>query len=57
MAHGYGHLYGIYQAYDFLLSMALGKAGYGTLYFTRLILEDKPIPIFNNGNHKRTLHT
>ena len=55
MAHSYSHLYGIPTSglRFFTVYGPWGRPDMALFIFTRLILEDKPIPIFNNGNHKR----
>ena len=55
MAHSYSHLYELPTSglRFFTVYGPWGRPDMALFIFTKLILENKPIPIFNNGMHKR----
>jgi UDP-glucuronate 4-epimerase len=56
MAHGYSHLYGIpcTGLRFFTVYGPWGRPDMALFLFTRAILEDRPIRVFNHGRHKRS---
>jgi len=56
MAHGYSHLYGIPSTglRFFTVYGPWGRPDMALFLFTRAILEDRPIRVFNHGRHKRS---
>jgi len=55
MAHSYSHLYGIPTSglRFFTVYGPFGRPDMALFMFTKSIIEDKPIEVFNYGNHKR----
>jgi len=55
MAHTYAHLYGIPVTglRFFTVYGPWGRPDMALFLFTRAILEDRPIDVFNHGNHRR----
>lgn len=55
MAHSYAHLFGLPTTglRFFTVYGPWGRPDMALFKFTRLMLEDRPIPVFNNGNHTR----
>lgn len=56
MAHSYSHLYGIPSSglRFFTVYGPWGRPDMALFLFTRAILEDRPIRVFNHGRHKRS---
>lgn len=56
MAHGYSHLYGIPSTglRFFTVYGPWGRPDMALFLFTRAILENRPIRVFNHGRHKRS---
>jgi len=56
MAHSYAHLYGIPATglRFFTVYGPWGRPDMALFLFTRAILRDEPIPVFNYGRHKRS---
>ncbi len=56
MAHSYGHLYGIpcTGLRFFTVYGPWGRPDMALFLFTRAILADEPIKVFNHGHHKRS---
>jgi len=56
MAHSYSHLYGIPSTglRFFTVYGPWGRPDMALFLFTRAILEDRPIRVFNHGRHKRS---
>lgn len=55
MAHSYSHLFNLPTTglRFFTVYGPWGRPDMALFKFTRNIIEDKPIPVFNNGNHSR----
>ena len=55
MAHSYSHLFGLPTTglRFFTVYGPWGRPDMALFKFTRAILDNKPIPVFNNGNHTR----
>ena len=53
MAHAYSHLYQLPTTGLRFYCLCLGRPDMALFKFTKDILEDKPINVFNNGNHTR----
>ncbi|TCV97628.1 UDP-glucuronate 4-epimerase [Luteibacter rhizovicinus] len=56
MAHSYAHLYGLRCTglRFFTVYGPWGRPDMALFLFTRAILADEPIPVFNHGHHKRS---
>lgn len=56
MAHSYSHLYGVPSTglRFFTVYGPWGRPDMALFLFTRAILEDRPIRVFNHGHHKRS---
>ena len=57
MAHSYSHLYDLPTTglRFFTVYGPWGRPDMALFKFVKSILDDKPIQIFNNGNHSRSL--
>ena len=55
IAHSYSHLYGLHTTglRFFTVYGPWGRPDMAMFIFTRMILAEEPIPVFNNGNMKR----
>lgn len=56
MAHSYSHLYGIPSTglRFFTVYGPWGRPDMALFLFTKAMLADEPIPVFNNGHHRRS---